>query len=123
MMKIQMLKNQPRPGYFPPLPCYLAGQTYTLATTEEIAMGKKFLADGVAMAVGGLVKGDIPGKDSIPVLAGTGGFIVDKATAEGLGKMAEAGAVSVGDAVKAAEVALDGFIPKTPKRKPAPKKK
>ena len=51
MLKIQMLKNQAKPGFFPPLPCYLAGQTYELATTEEIAMGKQFIQDGAAVEV------------------------------------------------------------------------
>lgn len=51
MMKIQMLTSQPLPEAYPPLPCYLAGQTYTLATAEEIAMGKDFIASGVAVAI------------------------------------------------------------------------
>jgi hypothetical protein len=57
MMKIQMLKNRPAPGGT--LPCYLAGHTYTLATSDEIAMAQGFIAEGAAAAVGGLVQAEI----------------------------------------------------------------
>ena len=51
-MPITIKMNQHRPApHLPGLNTYLAGQTYTLATADEIAMAKGFIAEGAAEEV------------------------------------------------------------------------
>lgn len=64
-MKIQMLKSRPKPGGS--FPCYLKGQTYTLATEAEVAMAKRFLADGSAKDV--TPEAEAPGEEMARVIA------------------------------------------------------